>query len=63
MSKHSRDTNRNENIRLLKDKKWHVLGFGALMLGLTMIPIVNLVIIPVGVIASTLMWTDKINPS
>lgn len=48
-----------DNIALLKNNKWHVLGFGSIMLGLTLIPIVNLVVIPIGIIAATMLWLDK----
>lgn len=52
-----------ENQVILKQNKWYVLSFGSIMLLLTMIPIVNLVIIPIGVAAGTMLWSDKLNPA
>ncbi|MFT6600012.1 MAG: CysZ protein [Alloalcanivorax sp.] len=44
----------------LKRKRWMVLTFGSVVLGLTMLPLVNLVIMPVAVIAGTLIWVHEL---
>ena len=44
----------------LKTKRWMVLTFGSVVLGLTMLPLVNLVIMPVAVIAGTLIWVNEL---
>ncbi|MBQ25106.1 sulfate transporter CysZ [Alcanivorax sp.] len=46
----------------LKEKRWLVLTFGAIVMGLTMIPLVNLFIMPVAVIAGTLIWVEQLAP-
>lgn len=46
--------------RALYKKRWLVLGFGCIMLVLTLIPLVNLVIMPVGVITGTLIWNERL---
>ena len=46
----------------LKTKRWLVLTFGAIVLSLTMIPLVNLVIMPIAVIAGTLIWVEQLSP-
>ncbi|MZR62123.1 sulfate transporter CysZ [Alcanivorax sp. DP30] len=45
----------------LKSKRWLVLTFGAIVMGLTMIPLVNLFIMPVAVIAGTLIWVEQLS--
>lgn len=44
----------------LKRKRLLVLTFGAVILGLTMLPLVNLFIMPVAVIAGTLIWVNEL---
>jgi CysZ protein len=46
----------------LKTKRWLVLTFGAVVMGLTMLPLVNLFIMPVAVIAGTLIWVEELAP-
>lgn len=46
--------------RRLTDKRWLVLGFGCIMLALTMLPLVNLVIMPIGVVTGTLIWNERL---
>lgn len=43
-------------------KRWLVLGFGCIMLGLTMLPLINLFIMPVGVVTGTLIWNERLSP-
>jgi len=45
----------------LKEKRWLVLTFGAIVMALTMIPLVNLFIMPVAVIAGTLIWVEQLS--
>lgn len=45
-----------------RQQRLTVLGFGTCIMGLTLIPIVNLVIIPVAVCGATLLWIEKIEP-
>ena len=45
----------------LQSKRWLVLTFGAVVMGLTMIPLVNLFIMPVAVIAGTLIWVEQLS--
>lgn len=47
----------------LKTKRWLVLTFGSVVLGLTMLPLVNLFIMPVAVIAGTLIWVHELDPA
>lgn len=51
-----------QNKAILKANKWTVLAFGSLMIVFTLIPLVNLVVIPVGVAAGTMLWFDKLYP-
>lgn len=44
-----------------KDHRLLVLTFGSLVLALTMIPLINLVIMPVAVIAGTRIWHKSLN--
>lgn len=44
----------------LKRKPLLVLTFGSVVLGLTMLPLVNLFIMPVAVIAGTLIWVHEL---
>tara|TARA_R110001606_G_scaffold111327_2_gene237786 strand:+ start:23195 stop:24004 length:810 start_codon:yes stop_codon:yes gene_type:complete len=46
----------------LKTRRWLVLTFGSVVLGLTMLPLVNLFIMPVAVIAGTLIWVHELAP-
>lgn len=46
----------------LKTRRWLVLTFGVVVLGLTMLPLVNLFIMPVAVIAGTLIWVHELDP-
>lgn len=39
-----------------RQHRWLVIGFGGVVLGLTMVPLVNLFIMPVAVIGGTLAW-------
>ncbi len=39
-----------------RQHRWLVIGFGAVVLGLTMVPLINLFIMPVAVIGGTLAW-------
>lgn len=45
----------------MKRKRWLVLTFGSVVLGLTMLPLVNLFIMPVAVIAGTLIWVHELD--
>jgi CysZ protein len=44
----------------MRRQRWLVLTFGCLVLGLTMLPLVNLVIMPLAVIAGTLIWAERL---
>lgn len=46
--------------RAMQHKRWLVLGFGCIMLALTLLPLVNLVIMPVGVVTGTLIWNERL---
>lgn len=46
----------------MQQRRWLVLAFGCLVLALTMLPLVNLLIMPVAVIAGTLMRTEQLAP-
>ncbi len=45
----------------LQQRRWLVLGFGCLVLALTMVPLVNLLVMPVAVIAGTLIWLETLS--
>lgn len=47
--------------RRLRQQRWLVLGFGCAVLALTMIPLVNLVIMPVAVIAGVMIWVEQLS--
>jgi CysZ protein len=40
---------------------WLVLGFGALVLAITLVPLSNLVVMPVAVIAGVLIWHERLS--
>ena len=44
----------------MQRRRWLVLAFGCVVLGLTMLPLVNLVIMPIAVIAGTLIRTEQL---
>lgn len=52
----------NELKHAMHSKRWLVLGFGSIMLGLTMLPLVNLIIMPIGVVTGTLIWNERLSP-
>lgn len=52
----------NELKQAMHSKRWLVLGFGSIMLGLTMLPLINLVIMPIGVVTGTLIWNERLSP-
>lgn len=43
-------------------QRWLVLGFGCIMLALTLVPLLNLLVMPVGVVAGVLLWNEKLAP-
>jgi len=45
----------------LRQRRWLVLGFGCAVLTLTMVPLVNLLVMPVAVIAGTLIWVETLS--
>ncbi|MGI9265506.1 MAG: sulfate transporter CysZ [Gammaproteobacteria bacterium] len=45
---------------ILRQDRWRVLGFGAGVMTLTVIPGLNLVAMPSAVIGATLMWCDRL---
>lgn len=45
----------------VRSRPWLVLSFGCVVLGLTMLPLVNLVVMPVAVIAGTLIWVEALD--
>lgn len=45
---------------IMRRKRYLMLGFGVIVLGLTVIPIVNWFIIPVAVAAAVKLWVDEI---
>lgn len=47
----------------MRRRRWLVLTFGSVVLGLTMVPLVNLFIMPVAVIAGTLIWAEQLSGS
>lgn len=48
-------------LQRLQSKRWLVLGFGCIMLALTLLPLINLVIMPIGVITGTLIWNERLS--
>lgn len=49
--------------RRARNKPWLVLTFGCLVLALTMVPLVNLVVMPVAVVAGTTIWHRELAPA
>lgn len=49
----------DEMLARLREQRILVTSLGCLILGLTMLPLVNLVIMPVAVIAGTLFWLER----
>lgn len=50
-------------IARLHTRRIDVLVFGAAVFGLTLVPVVNFVIMPVAVCAATIMWADLFEPA
>ncbi|MBZ2189918.1 sulfate transporter CysZ [Alcanivorax sp. JB21] len=48
----------SETLAQLRGKRALVTSFGAMVLGLTMLPLINLVIMPIAVIGGTLLWLE-----
>lgn len=47
--------------RLLRDRRWLALGFGAGVMSMTVIPGLNLVAMPAAVIGASRMWADRLS--
>ncbi len=47
---------------LLRQRRLMALGFGAGVLGMTLVPILNFLSMPTAVIGATLMWNDHFKP-
>jgi len=45
---------------LLRERRKLALGFGSIIMGMTMIPIVNFIAMPVGVAAATALYVDEL---
>lgn len=45
-----------QSLKQFRQQRWLVVGFGGGVLALTMVPLVNLVIMPVAVVGGTLAW-------
>ena len=45
--------------KLLSTRRWLTIGFGAAILAMTVIPFVNMLAMPTGVVAGTLLWMDE----
>lgn len=43
-------------LRELRAKRWLVIGFGGGVMALTLVPLVNLIIMPMAVVGGTLLW-------
>ncbi|MBQ0753546.1 MAG: sulfate transporter CysZ [Gammaproteobacteria bacterium] len=57
----TRQTSFHDMKRALRTKKVLVLSFGCAVLALTMIPLLNLLIMPVAVIAGTMIWLETLS--
>jgi CysZ protein len=44
----------------LRERRKLALGFGSIIMGMTMIPIVNFIAMPVGVAAATALYVDEL---
>ncbi|MEY1662383.1 sulfate transporter CysZ [Isoalcanivorax beigongshangi] len=51
-----------EVLARLRQRRLAVLSLGGIILGLSLVPLVNLVIMPVAVIAGTLFWLERMAP-
>lgn len=49
----------SEKHRWIRRHRWHALGFGAAVLGATLIPIVNFAVMPAAVAGATALWADR----
>ncbi|MBL4865792.1 MAG: sulfate transporter CysZ [Pseudomonadales bacterium] len=49
-----------QTLAVLRQNRSLIYGFGAIVMVLTVIPLVNLVIIPVAVVGATLLWVEKL---
>ena len=47
--------------RKVRDKRYSTLGFGGVILIGSMIPIINIFVVPVAVAGGTLFWTNELN--
>jgi CysZ protein len=50
-------------LAVLARQRLLVLGWGCAVLALAMVPLVNLVILPVAVCAATLLWAERLQPA
>ena len=46
--------------RLLGHRRWLALGFGIVVMALTLIPVVNFLVMPIAVAGATAMWVGAI---
>jgi len=52
-----------DQLGLLRAHRWTVVGFGLASFALTLVPIINLVIVPASVVGITLLVRDRLNAS
>jgi len=50
----------SQTLVVLRQHRGVIYGFGGIVMVLTIIPVVNLVIIPVAVVGATLLWVDRL---
>ena len=50
-----------DELKALKRQRGHALGFGAALTLLTAIPVVNFLVMPIGVAGATVLWVDRIS--
>jgi CysZ protein len=51
-----------EQLQFLRGARWRMIAFGLASFGLTLVPIINLVVVPASVIGMTLLCRDLIGP-
>ena len=50
-----------ESLRRFKAERAVVLGFGLIVMGTTIIPIINLIIVPVAICSATTLWVKRLD--
>jgi CysZ protein len=53
----------NKELDMLRQRRWLVMGFGVAVLGLTLVPVANFLVVPAAVAGGTALWVKELRPA